>query len=52
MQDGAKWTCKTRNYIKPGDSFPLESATGKTAPPPQQPWPNGVVLTVRGATRP
>ncbi len=48
--DGAsKWTCKTRNYIKPGDSFPLDPAAGKPPPAPQEPWPNGVVLTVRGA---
>ena len=49
VQDAAKWTCKTRNYIKPGDRFPLDPASGKPPPPPEQPWPNGVVLTVRGA---
>lgn len=48
--DGAtKWTCRTRNYIAPGERFPLDPASGKPKPPPQQPWPNGVVLTVRGA---
>ena len=44
-----QWTCKTRNYIKPGDRFPLDPASGKPPPAPQEPWPNGVVLTVRGA---
>ena len=49
VEDASKWTCKTRNYIKPGDSYPLDPAAGKPPPPPEQPWPNGVVLTVRGA---
>ncbi len=49
VEDATKWTCKTRNYIKPGDRFPLEPASGKPPVAPQQPWPNGVVLALRGA---
>ncbi len=44
-----QWKCKTRDYIAPGDGYPLDPASGKPKPPPQEPWPNGVVLTVRGA---
>ncbi len=48
--DGAtKWTCRTRDSIAPGERYPLDPAEGKPKPPPQEPWPNGVVLTVRGA---
>ena len=48
--DGAtQWKCRTRNNIAPGESYPLDPPTGKPKPPPQEPWPNGVVLTVRGA---
>ncbi|HBI43536.1 MAG TPA: hypothetical protein DDY78_11880, partial [Planctomycetales bacterium] len=48
--DGAtKWTCRTRDAIAPGERYPLDPAEGKPKPPPQEPWPNGVVLTVRGA---
>jgi hypothetical protein len=42
------WKCRTHNLIAPGERFPLASASGKVAPAPQQPWPNGVTLTVRG----
>jgi hypothetical protein len=48
--DGAtKWTYRTRDFIVPGERYPLDPAEGKPKPPPQEPWPNGVVLTVRGA---
>ena len=48
--DGAtKWKCQTRDFIVPGDHYPLDPANGRPKPPPQEPWPNGVVLTVRGA---
>jgi len=49
VEGTAKWTCKTRNYIVPGDRFPQDLATGKPPPPPQEPWPNGVVLALKGA---
>jgi len=44
-----QWKCKTRDYIAPGERYPLDPASGKPKPPPQEPWPNGVVLTLRGA---
>ena len=48
--DGAtRWKCRTRDFIVPGDSYPLDPAIGRPKPPPQEPWPNGVILTVRGA---
>src|SRR5439155_6326193 len=49
VEGTTKWTCKTRNFIAPGERYPLDPAAGKPTPPPEQPWPNGVVLTVRGA---
>jgi hypothetical protein len=49
VEGTAKWKCKTREYIAPGERFPLDPASGKPPPPQQEPWPNGVVLTVRGA---
>ena len=49
IEGTTKWTCRTRDYIAPGERFPLDPASGKPKPPPQEPWPNGVVFTVRGA---
>ncbi len=42
------WKCRTRLNIAPGARYPLVPADGKPTPPPQRPWPNGVLLTVRG----
>lgn len=42
------WMCRTHNNIAPGQRFPVEDAAGKRAPAPQEPWPNGVTLAVRG----
>jgi hypothetical protein len=47
--DGTRgWKCHTHEYIAPGARFPLQPAEGKPKPPPQQPWPNGVTLTLQG----
>jgi hypothetical protein len=43
------WKCRTRLAVAPGARFPLAPAEGKAPPPPQRPWPNGVLLTVRGS---
>jgi hypothetical protein len=49
--DGVRgWNCRTHVNIVPGKRFPLEDASGQRAPTPQQPWPNGVTLSVRGET--
>jgi hypothetical protein len=42
------WKCQTHDYVEPGQRYPLNPASGKPAPPPQKPWPNGITLTVRG----
>lgn len=42
------WKCRTHANIAPGERFPLEDASGKMTSTPQQPWPNGVTLAVRG----
>jgi hypothetical protein len=44
----AGWKCRTRLAIAPGARYPLAPADGKAPAPPQRPWPNGVLLTVRG----
>jgi hypothetical protein len=48
--DGVQgWKCRTHVNIAPGERFPIENAEGqRLPPPPQQPWPNGVTLRVRG----
>ncbi len=47
--DGVRgWKCRTHNNIVPGEHFPIAPPTGKPTPPPEQPWPNGVTLIVRG----
>src|SRR5262249_55925907 len=47
--DGVRgWKCRTHNLIAPGERFPLAPPSGKATPPPEQPWPNGVTLIVRG----
>jgi hypothetical protein len=47
--DGRKWACRTRNNISPGETYPQQPAEGKLKEPPKEPWPNGVVLTVKEA---
>jgi hypothetical protein len=51
--DGTKgWTCRTRNFIAPGERIPLQPGPDnpeKRPPAKQQTWPNGVTLTIRGA---
>jgi hypothetical protein len=47
-KDQRGWKCRTHKLIAPGQRFPLEDASGKKAPTPEQPWPNGVTITVRG----
>jgi hypothetical protein len=42
------WKCRTHENIVRGEHFPITPASGKALPPPKQPWPNGVNLTVRG----
>jgi hypothetical protein len=45
------WKCRTRNYIAPKERFPILPASGKAPKPAEmKPWPNGVTLTVRGAS--
>ncbi len=44
------WKCGTHAYVAPGERYALNPATGQPKPPPTQPWPNGVTLTVRGQT--
>jgi hypothetical protein len=47
--DGVQgWKCRTHNLIAPGERFPIAPSSGKAAPTPEQPWPNGVTLSVRG----
>jgi hypothetical protein len=43
------WKCKTHDYIVPGDRYPIQPAEGKAKAPPQEAWPNGVTLRVRGS---
>ncbi|HEV3205179.1 MAG TPA: CehA/McbA family metallohydrolase [Gemmataceae bacterium] len=45
------WKCQTRNYIAPENRYPIIPAAGlPKTPVVQQPWPNGVTITVRGDT--
>ena len=47
--DGVQgWKCRTHVNIASGERFPIEDALGQRKPVPQQPWPNGVTLSVRG----
>jgi hypothetical protein len=48
IDDVRGWTCRTHNNIVPGERITLAPPMGKPKPPPEQPWPNGVTLTVRG----
>jgi hypothetical protein len=50
VQGTTGWTCRTRDAIAPGQRFPLQPAHGRPKPAPQEPWSNGVTLTVRGET--
>jgi hypothetical protein len=43
------WKCRTRDYIAANERYPLQKADGKQPAVPQKPWPNGFLLTVRGA---
>lgn len=43
------WKCRTHDYIVPGDRYPLQQANGKAPTVPQEAWPNGVTLRVRGS---
>jgi hypothetical protein len=49
IRDRDGWQCRTHDFIEPGKRFPIEPASGKPPQPPQQPWPNGVTLRLRGA---
>ncbi len=46
------WKCRTHVYIAPGQRNPIARPRSQPQPTPaaRQPWPNGVTLTVRGAT--
>ena len=44
------WKCRTHELIAPGERYPIQPASGKPATPPQQPWPNGVTVRVRGSS--
>jgi hypothetical protein len=48
-KDLSGWKCRTHNYIVPGDRYALQKADGKAPPAPQEAWPNGITLRVRGA---
>jgi hypothetical protein len=43
------WKCRTHAHIAPKARFPLVPPSNQEPAAPMQPWPNGVVLTVRGA---
>jgi hypothetical protein len=49
VEGTAGWKCRTRNYIAPGQRYPVQKVEGKVEPPREQPWPNGVTLAVKGA---
>jgi hypothetical protein len=43
------WKCHTRDYITPGKRSPVQLADGTPRfKEPQQPWPNGVTITLKG----
>jgi hypothetical protein len=42
------WKCSTRNFIAPDARFPQTNPVKAAPKAPEQPWPNGVTLTVRG----
>ena len=48
--DGTKgWSCQTRDYLAFDKRIAIQLADGKPRyPQPVQPWPNGVVITVKG----
>src|SRR5262249_27905342 len=48
IQGTTGWKCQTRNYVAPGARYVMQPAKGKEPPPPQQPWPNGVTVSVKG----
>src|SRR5262245_12469358 len=48
-KDLTGWKCRTHEFIAPGERYPIQPASGKPTPPPQQPWPNGVTVRVRGS---
>jgi hypothetical protein len=51
IQETTGWKCSTHKHIATGARFPIQAPPGKTREaPPQEPWPNGVVLTVKGNT--
>ena len=43
------WKCRTKEYIVPGERFPLQPPMGKAKEPDRIPWPKGIELTIRGA---
>jgi hypothetical protein len=49
VQGLSGWKCRTREFLAPGERYPIQPASGKPATPPQQPWANGVTLRVRGS---
>src|SRR5947209_2462209 len=49
VQGTSGWKCRTRNYIVPGQRYPVQKAEGPAEKPREQPWANGVILTVKGA---
>jgi hypothetical protein len=48
VEGATGWKCQTRDYIAPGAQYAMPPANGKQAPPAQQPWPNGITITVKG----
>jgi hypothetical protein len=45
------WKCRTHPHIARGERNPLQLASGELPyRPKQEPWPNGVTLTVQGET--
>src|SRR5262249_26684267 len=48
VQGTTGWKCQTRNYIATGARIAMQPAKGKNPPPPQQTWPNGITLAVKG----
>jgi hypothetical protein len=43
------WKCRTRSYVAPEHTYPVNRPIGQPKPTPMQPWPNGITVTVRGA---
>ncbi len=48
IQGTRAWKCRTHNYIAPERRYPVQLPAEKPRTAPEQPWPNGITLSVRG----